>query len=393
MLTRRNLLLLLMLGPTVGWAANAGGQSLVLQWSRRGRVTDWVVLDQEVFVLGPPLTVYDVVTGQERRRARMKGDSMAPTQMPAMTIDGSALVMGRFHDGDGILACLDTATLRVRWERRYKWPRSRWDYHAGFSLAIRGDAVYAVFTGHTGDNLAKFDLVSGNVTWSAHVEIFIMESPIMLRGDQMLVRSQVDPFYPDGYGYYHAVDPATGAVLWRIRLDGIASISEDAPLVTGKFAYVTTSGPRPPDVHFYTIDLERGAIASHRIMRNLSQPFAYDSETLYFGSNRPAAYNTSTREIVWQTKIVPPGTIGANIAAYGVLDRAAGRIYLGEYRNDLYVLSAADGSILDKINLRGSYLDPIKGIHPGYGVERLQLVGDRLFVGTPDGSLLVFRRP
>lgn len=369
----------------------AAGAALALEWSRRGHVTDWVVSNTELFLLGPPLTVHDVVTGRETRRATLRGSSTRPSRSRRMALTGTSLVVGCFDRGEGVVSCFEPQSLSLRWERRYQWPESRWSSDADFWIATDIEGAYVVMAGHTGDNVQRLNLKTGNTHWVRHVDAIVRASTPVLHDGQLLVRSIVDPFYPSGYGYYQAIEGTTGRIVWRLRLPDVAEPIEYAPLVTHGRAYVTTS-VRGPKGTLYVIDVSDGRVIDQRAVENLRGPFAADGDVVFFGTKDAAAYNVATHQVVWQVRVKPQGTIGAPIGARGVFDRAARRLYLGEYQRDLYVLSADDGRIVDKIDLRGTYLDPEKTIFPGYGVLRMDLIGDQLFVGTPDGSLLVFRR-
>ncbi|PYO49933.1 MAG: hypothetical protein DMD84_17005, partial [Candidatus Rokuibacteriota bacterium] len=204
----------------------------------------------------------------------------------------------------------------------------------------------------------------------------------------LLVQSRITQHYPNGHGHYQAIDPATGATVWRLRFDGTAHFWDDAPLIISNQAYFTSEFRPGPSNHLYVIDIAAGRIVSHRIVDTLREPFALQDGILYFGTATPAAWDVQNDRVVWRSRLTRPYSSGPAIIPGGVLDAARRRIYLGDAIDSLYKVSAADGGTIERVDLRSGYVNPARGINSGYGVRRMQLLGDRLIIGTEDGRLL-----
>ena len=79
------------------------------------------------------------------------------------------------------------------------------------------------------------------------------------------------------------------------------------------------------------------------------------------------------------------------ITSAGVVDEATKRVYLGDTRRGIWVLSTTDGKVLGLIDTHAGYVDPSPNPLRGsvtYGGARLERDGDRVLVGTQDGRLL-----
>jgi len=63
-------------------------------------------------------------------------------------------------------------------------------------------------------------------------------------------------------------------------------------------------------------------------------------------------------------------------------------VYLGEFQNSFFVLSATDGAILRSIDVRRGHTSP--NIMAVYGAHRLRLMHDLLLVGAGDQRLMAF---
>jgi hypothetical protein len=83
--------------------------------------------------------------------------------------------------------------------------------------------------------------------------------------------------------------------------------------------------------------------------------------------------------------------------AGGAVDAAGRHVVTGDSQRHVYVLSADTGALTRRIRLdtyhRFELLKPLKGLFGSYGVRRLALHAGRLYVGTVDASLFVFRQP
>jgi hypothetical protein len=65
------------------------------------------------------------------------------------------------------------------------------------------------------------------------------------------------------------------------------------------------------------------------------------------------------------------------------------RIYLGEYEDSFYVLSAADGAVVGSVDVRRGHTNPTR-LMGAYGASRLRLARDLLIVGAGDRRLFAF---
>ena len=379
--------------------------SLELVWSvRQGLVGQWGVRGEEVFTVGRYLGAYNLSTGRELRRVRLPQDYANITLgqiSPEVAIDESSLVLGWYDFGheegkEGKIFCYDPKTLALRWERTIEWPWDVRDTRPTFSVVVSRDHVYALAIGKKGENLYKLQLSDGKTVWATTIEKYVQGVPLVLYDGKLLVRSRVSPWSRDPYGYFQAINPKAGAEHWRVRIDGKSGVSDDPPLISDAHAYLTSEASSPDTIHFYTVDLRRGMIINHQLIPRLRPPFAEHQGILYFGSSRPAAFQVSRREILWQTHLHGPQGLGPPVVANGVLDPTRGEIYLGDWERDLYVLSSKTGEVKDKVFMRGYWrgevFSPLKAFFGSYGVERLELVRGLLFVGTVDKSLFVFRR-
>lgn len=374
--------------------------SLELVWSvRQGLVGQWGIRGDEVFTVGRYLGVYDLSTGRELRRVRLPQDYANITlgQIgPEVAVSDSALVFG-WHDleTEGKVLHFDPKTLALRWERTFPW---RWDVRetrTTFSVVADGLYLYALAFDKEGENLFKLMSTNGQTVWSRAIEKYIKGVPLVLHDGKLLIRSRVSPFPGERYGYYQAINPETGEILWRVRIDGTSVVNDDQPVISGDKAYVTSRAP-PETIHFYTIDLRRGTVLDHQVMHQLDKPFVEHQGILHFGGDTPAAFDVERKQILWQAYLKSPQGVGLNVVARGVLDPAREEIYLGDWERDLYVLSSKTGDVKEKVYIgghwRGEFLSPLKAFFGSYGVERLEFVRGLLFVGTVDKSLFVFRR-
>jgi outer membrane protein assembly factor BamB len=127
---------------------------------------------------------------------------------------------------------------------------------------------------------------------------------------------------------------------------------------------------------------------SDRVVQKLREPFAQNDGVVYFGTETPAAWDTNNDRVVWRSRLIRPNSAGPAIVPGGVLDVARRRIYLGDATDSLYKVAATDGATIERVDLRAGYTNPARGINSGYGVRRMQLIGERLVIGTEDGRLL-----
>jgi len=378
-----------------------GPRSLDLAWSvRRGLVGQWGVRGEEVFIVGQYLVVYNLTDGRELRRVPLPKDYGRTTFgeiSPELAINDTSLVFAwyDFKDKEAKIFCYDPKTLALRWERVFQWP---WDAPIAptFSVVVDKIHLHALAIGKEGQNLFKLRLTDGATEWSMAVDRFVRGVPLALYDGKLLVRSTVSPYSENAYGYFQAIDPESGKVLWRVRIDGKSGHKDDQPLISRDHTYLTSEAPSPDGVHFYTVDLRRGKIVNHQLVHRLRRPLAENQGILYFGSSRPAAFDLQRKQVVWQAHLYGPEGLGPPVNATGLLDPVREEIYLGDWERDLYILSARSGEVKDKVYIRGFWrgeiFSPVKAFFASYGVRRLELEQGLLFVGTVDSSLFVFRQ-
>jgi outer membrane protein assembly factor BamB len=301
-----------------------------------------------------------------------------------------------FASEEGKIFCYDPNTLALHWKRDFKW---RWDVRETrptFSFVIVGPHLYALALGKEGQNLFKLKLSDGEIISSTTVEKYVKGIPLVLGDGKLLVRSIVSSSHPNQFGYFQAINPETGETLWRVRIDGV-SVFDDPPLISGAHAYITSQSVLDNPDHFYAIDLKRGMVVTHQLVRQLRAPFAEHRGILYFGGKTPAAFDINRKKIIWQTDLGGADGIGNPVAASGVFDSLREEIYIGDWERNLYVLSSTTGQVKGKIYIRGYWrgdflFSPLKAFFGSYGVKRLGLKEGFVLVGTADSSLFVFRR-
>ena len=362
-------------------------ESLELVWSvRRGLVGQFGARGEEVFTVGRYLGRYGLATGRELRRMHLSQDYGNLTFgeiAPEVVISKSSIVFG-WYDFDseaGQIFSYGQNALTLRWKREFKWQWKVRDTRPTFSVVSDGVHLYALALGKEGQNLFKLRLSDGGTVWSTTIERYVKGIPVLLHDGMLLVHSVVSLDHPNQYGYFQAIKPETGEMIWQTRIDGLLNF-DDPPFISGDRAYVTSQAVLSDPDHFYTIDLKRGTVTNRQRVRLLRAPFAKHRDVLYFGGNTPAAFDIVRGILLWQT---------------ATLDRKREEIYLGDSERNLYVLSSTTGQIKDKVNIRGYWrgdilFNPVKAFFGSYGVKRLELNQGLLFVGTVDSSLFVFRR-
>jgi outer membrane protein assembly factor BamB len=357
-------------------------------WTVLGDFDAWAVVGDEIIAVGSRLAVLDAATGQERRSVRLSPPS-APERVRTVTATPTTIVFGWYGwRGDGRIVCVDTSSLRIRWQRRIAWPDNEREHSPGVFAVIRDNALFVLLSGKRGENLFRLRPDTGETVWSQTVERFVLGVPLIWHDGRLLVQSRVTQHYPHGHGHYQAIDPTTGASVWRVRFEGTAGLWDDTPLIVGQTAYLTCEAIPAPSSRLYVVDLAAGRVVLDRMTVDaLREPFAERDGVVYFATQTPAAWDAARDRVVWRTRLVRAYSTGPSIVE-GVFDRVRGRIYLGDSTDSLYKLSASDGATLERFDIRGSYVNPARGINSGYGVRRMQLINDRLVIGTEDGRLL-----
>jgi outer membrane protein assembly factor BamB len=332
--------------------------------------------------------VFDAVNGQELRSARLSPPSAAERVL-AVTATPDAVVFGWYSwKGEGRVVCADPRSLKIRWQRRIAWPDEERELSPGVFAIVRDDAVFVLLSGKRGENLLRLRPDTGETVWSRLIERFVLGVPLVWYDGRLLVQSRITQHHPNGHGHYQAIDATTGTTIWRLRFEGTAHFWDEAPLIVGNHAYLTSELRPGPSNHLYVIDVARGTMVSHRVVQALREPFAEHDGVVYFGTETPAAWDAKNDRVVWRSRLTRPNSAGPAIAPGGVLDVARRRIYLGDATDSLYKVSATDGATIERVDLRAGYTNPARGINSGYGVRRMQLIADRLVIGTEDGRLL-----
>jgi outer membrane protein assembly factor BamB len=258
----------------------------------------------------------------------------------------------------------------------------------GVFAVVRDDAVFVLLSGKRGENLLRLRPDTGETVWSRTIERFILGVPLAWYDGRLLVQSRITQHHPNGHGHYQAIDAMTGTTIWRLRFEGTAHFWDEAPLIVGDHAYLSSELRPGPSNHLYVIDIARGTMISDRVVQKLREPFAQNDGVVYFGTETPAAWDTNNDRVVWRSRLIRPNSAGPAIVPGGVLDVARRRIYLGDATDSLYKVAATDGATIERVDLRAGYTNPARGINSGYGVRRMQLIGERLVIGTEDGRLL-----
>jgi len=357
-------------------------------WTRPGDTDAWAVSSGEIVAVGSRLVVVDPVTGRELRSARLSPPPAA-ARLLSVAFTPTAVVFGWYGwRGEGRVVCADPRSLKIRWQRKIAWPDEERELSPGVFAVVRDDAVFVLLSGKRGENLFRLRQDTGETTWSQKVDRFVMGVPLVWRDGRLLVQSRVTQHYPNGHGHYQAIEATTGATLWRVRFEGTAHFWDDPPLTVDDHAYLTAEMPPGPANHLYVVDVAHGATVSDRVVEALREPFAMHEGIVYFGTKTPAAWDPKNDRLVWRSRLIRPYSTGPSIVPNGVFDAARRRIYLGDSTDSLYKISATDGATIERVDLRAGYVNPARGINSGYGVRRMQLIGERLVIGTEDGRLV-----
>jgi len=396
------MLVALGVGVGLGGAAPADDLGLVPQWSVTGTL-QWTRHGSDVFGVGDRVVVLDAVTGTKRRSASGSKPGGQAELLPRPSTDGALLVFGWYvwDRKEAVIVCFDARTLQLRWQRRFPWGDGVIEIRPKVHAAFGEDGVYVQLTGREDEeNLLKLRRDTGDVIWAQKLDRWITGVPPVWYQGRLLIRSAVDTRYPNGHGHYQAVDPSSGLPVWRIRLESMPAIGlDDVPFIVGDRAYLTT-GIGGPVGRLYVVDLQRGQLVEDSIVKELRHPFALLDRVIYFAGQRPGALQVQPgpdrelwRATIKPSAITPSDVLLPSIASTGVVDEATNRVYLGDTRRGIWVLSMADGKLLGLIDTHAGYVDPnpFRGFSVTYGGARLERDGDRVLVGTQDGRLLGYR--
>ena len=357
-------------------------------WTLPGDIDAWAVSSGEIFAVGSRLVVVDPVTGRELRTARLCPPPAA-ARVLSVTATPTAVVFGWYGwKGEGRIVCADSRSLKARWQRKLPWPDEERELSPGVFAVVRDDAVFVLLSGKRGENLFRLRLDTGETAWSRKIDRFVLGVPLVWRDGRLLVQSRVTQHHPNGHGHYQAIEATTGTTLWQLKFEGMADFWDDPPLVLDDHAYLTTEIRPGPSNHLYVIDVARGVMVSHRPVQALREPFAEHDGIVYFGTDTPAAWDPKSDRVIWRSRLILPNSVAPAIVPNGVLDAARTRIYLGGATDSLYKISSLDGTTIERVDLRTGYVNPARGLNSGYGVRRMQLIDERLVIGTEDGRLV-----
>jgi len=385
--SRRTFLRLGAAGLVVGYPSSSAAVAAPV-WIGPQGVDEFAVLGDEIVTVGSNLRALDAVTGRERRSARLRKPSNAegPASLAAAA---SALVFGWYLWYEDVhIVCADPRSLQVRWQRRIKIAEREREGLPYVVPLVRPDGVFVLVSHKQSENLFRLRLETGETVWSRHVERFAVQAALAWHSTHLLVRSRVTRG-AQASGDLHAIDPASGATSWRLRLEGRESAGRDTMLIADDRAYIASPIYPGESSRLHIVDLAAGAIVKTLTIDRLSEPFAWHDGVVYFGGNTPTAWELAADRAIWRTDLRERQGVLLQISSDAVLDTARGRIYLGESRDSFFVLSSTDGAVLSTVNVRGGYTNPTR-LMGGYGAYRLRLMRDLLLVGAGDHRLLAY---
>ena len=259
---------------------------------------------------GGDVRAYDLATGVVRWRTR--GFVGLPR---AVVSDGALVIFAGGMNGTGSLAALDPATGGVRWTAAPP------DY-VGFAAPVLDAAHVYVGTSVMGGGVRvavyAHDRATGQVVWTATVGadwpyrssvrgLTLAGGTLYAAATQCLINA-----CGDAVSWVIALDPATGAERWRLRL------SDPSRRQTLLVDPVTAA---------------RGLL------------FASD-----YGGNSAWGVDPGARRVVWRTAFTPGWT---GPAAAPALD-STGMVYVGSGDTYAYALDAATGAVRWRTVLHGS---------------------------------------
>lgn len=384
----------LVIALTAGCGADDG-----LAWSvRRGSVGEFTLHGDEVITIGARLAVHDTMTGRQLRSAGLPADlgNITRGQLgPGAAVSGDSIVFGwyDFATETGTLFCFDAIRLIPRWQWQIQWPWSERSLRPTIAVAADAEHVYAAAIGKHADNVFAFRLADGRPMWSRSVENFPAESALALHQDRLLVRSQLWARTSDWHEQLDAIRVRDGHRLWRTWLMGEAKYHMGGPLIRDGHLYTTTR--RGVDGgQLFVVRLSDGHTTRDDIETS-GAPFAKRDDAMYFGGWPPLAYDVATRRTLWRATLEDREVVGPPMIAGGALDVEHRRVFTGDSQRFVYVLAGDTGHLQRRIRVdtypRFELLSPLKALYGSYGVRRLEIRGPRLFVGTVDSSLFVFR--
>jgi hypothetical protein len=160
-------------------------------------------------------------------------------------------------------------------------------------------------------------------------------------------------------------------------------------LISDNRAYIASPVYPGESSRLHIVDLSGGALVKSLAIDRLSEPFAEQDGVIYFGGNTPTAWDLARERVIWRTDLTQRNGRLLYISPQAVLDPTRRHIYLGEYENSFYVLSATDGAVLGSVDVRRGHTNPAH-LMGAYGASRLRLARDLLIVGAGDRRLFAY---
>src|SRR5262249_31764853 len=136
---------------------------------------------------------------------------------------------------------------------------------------IRPEAVFVFVSNKFSENLFRLRSDNGDIVWSRYIPRYGVEDALAWHGDRLLVRSRVTRG-ARASGDLHAIEPATGATQWRVRLEGHENSGGDKLLIVGSRAYIAAPVPPGEACRLHIVDLTAGAIIKSLTIDRLSDP-------------------------------------------------------------------------------------------------------------------------
>lgn len=202
------------------------------------------------------------------------------------TVDGSFVyAFGAYMH----LVCLEAATGREVWRRDLvaEFGSNIIPWQNAASPLVAGDLVFVNSSGRSGEHLIAFRKSDGSVAWKTGSDGMTHASPVFgtLAGmPQVVFLAQSGVL---------GVDPATGSVLWRVRLNYNGTSVAASPVIAGDSVYVSRAYPGSNSrfqAGALVLNIERNSqsfFATHRwartnsLMNHWATPVHYNSN--YYG--------------------------------------------------------------------------------------------------------------